>query len=180
MLRNRHVGAGGVECLGYSLTLKPWAGSSYDKHRRKAITTGCNPLATRAAQLLYIEKNVMPEWVIDLSNDLCVRLQRDLFLADVESQRSGLPPEALILTLNRIGTLKIQVFSNEHPPPHFRVACDEGQNDFRISDCIPLHGNKLDRFYRQIKDWHKMHKQDLIDAWNNTRPSDCPVGLYCK
>ncbi len=120
----------------------------------------------------------MPEWIADLSEDLCVELKHDLFLADVAYQRSGLPPDALILTLDRIGPLRVQVFSNEHPPPHFRVICSAGRNDFRISNCAPLHGNELHHFFREICQWHKTHKQDLIAAWNNTRPSDCPVGLY--
>jgi hypothetical protein len=36
----------------------------------------------------------------------------------------------------------------------------------------------LSRFFRQIQEWHKAHKQNLIATWNNTRPSDCPVGHY--
>ena len=120
----------------------------------------------------------MPEWIADLSEDLCVKLKHDLFLADVACQRSGLPPDALILTLDRIGSLRVQVFSKEHPPPHFRVICSAGRNDFRISNCTPLHGNELGHFFHEIRQWHKTHKQDLIAAWNHTRPSDCPVGLY--
>jgi hypothetical protein len=120
----------------------------------------------------------VPEWITDLPEDLYVKLRLELFHADVEYQRSGLPPNALILTLDRIGPLRIQVFSNEHPPPHFRVICNAGRNDFTISDCTPLHGNELNRFFHQIREWHKTHKQDLISTWNDTRPSDCPVGIY--
>jgi hypothetical protein len=120
----------------------------------------------------------MPEWITYVSEDLCVKLQSELSYADVKYQRSGLPPDALIYTLDRIGPLQIQVFSNEHPPPHFRVICNAGRNDFKISDCTPLHGNELSRFFRQIREWHKTNKQKLITTWNDTRPSDCPVGLY--
>lgn len=119
----------------------------------------------------------MSEWVINLADDLSKELYLKLLLADVDS-RSGLPPDALILTLDSVGPLQIQVFSNEHPPPHFRVICRAGRNDFKISDCAPLHGNELKRYFRQIREWHKTHKENLIEAWNNTRPSDCPVGCY--
>lgn len=120
----------------------------------------------------------MPEWITDLPKDLCVKLEKDLFLADVDYQSSGLPPDGFIITLNRIGPLKIQVFSNEHPPPHFRVICSAGQSDFSIADCTPIHGNELNPFFGRIREWHKTHKQDLIRVWNDRRPSDCPVGLY--
>ena len=120
----------------------------------------------------------MAEWITYLSEDECINLHHKLLLVDVAYQRSGLPSDALIFTIDRIGPLKIQVFSNEHPPPHFRVICNAGRNDFSISDCMPLHGNDLGRFFREIREWHKIHKKSLIAAWNETRPSDCPVGPY--
>ena len=77
-----------------------------------------------------------------------------------------------------IGGLKVDIFSNEHPPPHFRVSFQGETNNFTISDCTPLNGSALSRFFRNIKKWHKENKAGLIDFWNSKRPSDCPVGAY--
>ena len=40
-------------------------------------------------------------------------------------------------TVARINKLKIEVFSNEHPPPHFRVIYAGKSNAFSIRDCTP-------------------------------------------
>ena len=120
----------------------------------------------------------MPEWTVDVTEKLSDELKAAMLLADVADQRRNVPPDALILTIDRIGPLKVQVFSNEHPPPHFRVITNKESNNFTISDCSPLNGNALSKFFRQIREWHRGHKQELIEAWNDRRPSDCPVGEY--
>lgn len=101
-----------------------------------------------------------------------------LLVADADYQMKNVPPDALINTVDRIGKLKVEIFSDEHPPPHFRVSCDQGSNDFTISDCSPLHGDALRRFFPQIRQWHANKKASLIEAWDRLRPSDCPVGKY--
>lgn len=79
---------------------------------------------------------------------------------------------------DRINGLKIELFSKEHPPPHFRVCFQNECNNFSIKDCTPLNGKTLSRYFRNIKKWHNKNKDQLIDFWNKTRPTDCPVGLY--
>jgi len=120
----------------------------------------------------------MKEWVITLPEEQARDLWISLSLADQVEQLSTVPSGAVVFLVDRIGSLRIEIFSNEHPPPHFRVACDRGSNAFRISDCTPLHGDALRRHFPQIREWHASHKQDLIDAWNESRPTDCPVGPY--
>tara|TARA_Y100000034_G_C6632755_1_gene276311 strand:+ start:86 stop:448 length:363 start_codon:yes stop_codon:yes gene_type:complete len=78
----------------------------------------------------------------------------------------------------RINGLKIDIFSNEHPPPHFRVCFQGTCNNFTINDCTPLNGVALSKYFRNIKKWHKNYKVQLIEFWNSKRPSDCPVGTY--
>lgn len=80
--------------------------------------------------------------------------------------------------VDKLNGLKIEVFSNAHPPPHFRVNFGRETNCFRIADCQPMYGNSLKQYFRNIKQWHKDNKQLLIDVWNKTRPSECPVGEY--
>ena len=77
----------------------------------------------------------------------------------------------------RVDGLKIEIFSCEHPPPHFRVIYAGETANFTIKDCSKLNGD-LEKWERNIKKWHKEHKADLISVWNSARPSGCPVGEY--
>ena len=75
--------------------------------------------------------------------------------------------------------LKIEIFSMEHPPPHFRVKYAGETANYSIKDCTQLNG-ELKKWYRNIKQWHSANKQILINTWNRTRPTDCPVGMYSE
>jgi len=75
--------------------------------------------------------------------------------------------------------LKIEIFSREHPPPHFRVCHNSDTANYTIKDCTKLNGG-LNKFYRNIVDWHSKHKSEIIDVWNATRPTNCPVGKYVE
>jgi hypothetical protein len=81
--------------------------------------------------------------------------------------------------VERIGSLKIEVFSDEHPPPHFRVIYNGETANYAIADCSQLNGG-LRKFRRNIVQWHADNKQVLIDAWNKSRPTGCPVGEYVE
>lgn len=75
------------------------------------------------------------------------------------------------------GGLKMYVYANEHPPPHFHVIYGSEENSFSILDATPLYTNGgLNKWFKTIKKWHQKNKVALIDAWNKSRPSDCPVG----
>jgi len=79
----------------------------------------------------------------------------------------------------RLGGLKVEIFSDEHGPPHFRVRDGDESADFRISDCARIAGD-LHGHERQVRRWHKDNEQKLIDAWDARRPTDCPVGKYTE
>lgn len=79
----------------------------------------------------------------------------------------------------RLGALKLEVFSNEHPPPHFRVKYQGFTANFSISDGEPINGDEqVLRYRKNVKNWWKDNKQLLIETWNERRPSDCTVGEY--
>lgn len=80
--------------------------------------------------------------------------------------------------IDKIDNLKVEIFSKEHPPPHFRVTYNDISNDFTIKDCEPLHGSALRKYFRIIKKWHEQYKPILIQYWNQYRPGNCPVGYY--
>lgn len=75
------------------------------------------------------------------------------------------------------GGLKMHIYADEHPPPHFHVKYNGEENSFRIDDATPLHPNGgLKKWFKNIKKWHKENKIELVSAWNSSRPADCPVG----
>lgn len=79
----------------------------------------------------------------------------------------------------RFSGLKIEIFADEHPPPHFRVKSGGDTANFRIDNCEPINGSEvIIRRRREIRKWHKENKQALITKWNESRPSDCPVGKF--
>ncbi|UVT20815.1 MAG: DUF4160 domain-containing protein [Nitrospira sp.] len=114
------------------------------------------------------------EWVVE-ATELAESLASDFQQGPLQNdQGQRLLGEELVDHLNG---LRIEIFSNEHPPPHFRVRYAGETANFTIKDCRKLNGG-LDKWERNIRAWHKVHKTCLIQVWNRTRPSDCPVGEY--
>ena len=72
--------------------------------------------------------------------------------------------------------LKIEIYPDEHPPPHFHVKGSDINVSFSIENCKLLEGTIDSRRNALIEWWWKRSNSKLIDIWNNTRPSDCPVG----
>ncbi len=80
--------------------------------------------------------------------------------------------------VTRVNGLKIEVYSNEHPPPHFHVKSPNVDASFAIENCAVLEGKVDNRDRKKIELWHRKAKPLLIAAWNSTRPTNCTVGLY--
>lgn len=74
--------------------------------------------------------------------------------------------------------LKIEIYPNEHPPPHFHVKSANVDASFAIHDCSLISGEISGFDERKIKYWHGYSKQTLIEKWNAMRPTDCSVGDY--
>lgn len=114
------------------------------------------------------------EWIVETPNDVIDQLAQSFRNGPILEGGRRFLTEELVAHLNG---LKIQIFSNEHPPPHFRVQYSGETANYSISDCTQLNGG-LKKWYRNIREWHAKNKQTLIDTWNKTRPSNCPVGAY--
>lgn len=83
-------------------------------------------------------------------------------------------------TVDTIGSIRIQIFAKDHPPPHFRISYQGESADYKISDCSPITPvpKAIDRFRRNILEWHELHQHILVETWNRLRPTNCPVGTY--
>jgi hypothetical protein len=80
--------------------------------------------------------------------------------------------------VERVRGLKIEIYPNEHPPPHFHVKSKNINASFRIENCAQLKGQISPKDYEKVKYWHESSKKLLIEIWNSTRPTDCIVGPY--
>ena len=76
----------------------------------------------------------------------------------------------------RVGGLKIHIYADEHPPPHFHVESPNIDATFTIDNCTFLRGNIDGREQRLVKWWYDRARPQLVVSWNATRPTDCPVG----
>ena len=79
--------------------------------------------------------------------------------------------------VERVKGMRIIINPNEHPPPHFHVKYSGNNVSFVIEDCSLLAGNIGNREQAIVRHWHKYSKSKLINKWNETRPTNCPVGL---
>lgn len=82
-------------------------------------------------------------------------------------------------TVARINGVKVEIFANEHPPPHFRVKFQNSTANYSISDCRRINGSgEILKYEKNIQLWWQENQSSLIEAWDRLRPSDCPVGKY--
>src|SRR5262249_25637123 len=80
--------------------------------------------------------------------------------------------------VEKVNGLKIHIYADEHAPPHFHVVAPDIDAAFSISDCTLLKGSVDRRTRDLIVHWHESARPKLVEFWNNTRPTDCPVGPF--
>lgn len=121
----------------------------------------------------------MSEWAVPFDKASVKDLEDAMSDADRMEQASRFRGTIMGLVLKRFKGLKVEIYANEHPPPHFHVKTSEGSASFSIDDCLPLEGDRIIlRRHREISRWHQSNRDALIETWNTTRPSDCPVGEF--
>jgi hypothetical protein len=69
-------------------------------------------------------------------------------------------------TVAKIGSLKIQVFADDHNPPHFHVVTPDEEALVRIDDLTILRGSLRARVFRTAADWARGNREVLVDEWN--------------
>ena len=78
--------------------------------------------------------------------------------------------------VERIDNLKLEIYPNEHPPPHFHVKSNEFNVLLSIEDCRIIKGDLKSQTFKKVLSFHRKNKAKLIEVWNRLRPSDCLVG----
>lgn len=77
--------------------------------------------------------------------------------------------------VGRVNGLKIEVFSREHPPPHFHISGGGIDATFSLADCSHLEGHIGSRERALVEWWYQHSRSTLVTAWNESRPTGCPV-----
>ena len=73
--------------------------------------------------------------------------------------------------------LQVKIRPGEHPPPHFHVTYQGEDASFSILDCRRLRGQGgLKHYDATIRSWWSKNQKRLIEEWNASRPTECPVG----
>jgi len=78
--------------------------------------------------------------------------------------------------VERKENIKIEIYSNEHSPPHFHVKGREMNASFSIKNCELIDGSVSSKDYKKIYHWFIYAKPKLVEIWNKTRPINCSVG----
>lgn len=80
----------------------------------------------------------------------------------------------------KVNNLRIEVFPDEHPPPHFHVVYPGVNASFALADGSLIKGQIGRREHGLVKWWYDRKRSLVIKAWNDSRPSDCQVGPFVE
>ena len=72
----------------------------------------------------------------------------------------------------KINDMKIEVYSNDHMPPHFHMRSAGINASFKIEDCKLIVGMVSASQMKLIRYWHARFKSQLMVAWERSRPGD--------
>ena len=78
--------------------------------------------------------------------------------------------------VGRVNGIKIEIYPNEHVPPHFHITSPELSATFEVETCDLVKGNADSSTYKKIRDFHSRNRDLIIETWNNLRPTNCKVG----
>ena len=73
--------------------------------------------------------------------------------------------------VGQVNNLKIYIYAEDHPPPHFHIRGGDIDAMFSIEDCSLLRGDIAGRQRGLVVWWHKRSKPVLVAAWKRNQPA---------
>ncbi|TCO02710.1 DUF4160 domain-containing protein [Natronoflexus pectinivorans] len=73
-------------------------------------------------------------------------------------------------TIKTIDTIKIDIYSREHPPPHFHAKFAEFEELIEIESFETYAGNIPRMHRKKVVDWASDNKQFLLDIFKQLNP----------
>jgi hypothetical protein len=74
--------------------------------------------------------------------------------------------------VGRIGSLRLVIWPNDYPPPHFHVVGPDVEASFYIESCDRKDGSLDSSRLQKVRWWHTSAKRELLRVWNETRLAD--------
>ena len=74
-------------------------------------------------------------------------------------------------TVEIVDGIKINIYSNEHPPPHFHAIYAGFEAMIEISTLEVLKGKLPSNQFRKIKKWANEHQNALVDIFKQLNPN---------
>lgn len=78
--------------------------------------------------------------------------------------------------VGRIRNMKIEIYSNDHNPPHFHVKSNDLTINatFRLDDCSLIEGHVASNDFKRIKAFYSDMKTQLLmkEMWNKSKTDD--------
>lgn len=136
-------------------------------------------MGMKGSRWFYMDNPSTLDNINDLAEHLHSLLSSATYVAEFPGSDGPVLIEAKEL-IEKIDNLKIEIYSNEHPPPHFHVVAPSVNAVFSLDNCTLIDGKISSKNKKKIEYWfhHENAKQSLIEVWNRTRPFNCVVGRY--
>lgn len=67
--------------------------------------------------------------------------------------------------------IRIEIYTNDHPPPQFHVAAGQMRAKFDIATGKLLRGGLDKRSMRKVRQWMAVNGDLLMQVWISSRPS---------
>ena len=72
--------------------------------------------------------------------------------------------------IHQLDGVKIQMYMNDHPPPHFHVAYGEYEAQVEIATQAIMHGTLPKNKLKKVRDWGKENEANLLTLFNRLNP----------
>ena len=69
-------------------------------------------------------------------------------------------------TIVVLGHVKLQMFGNDHNPPHFHIVTPDGEAIVDLNSMNIIRGRLRSKDLRTALNWARQHAEELHDAWN--------------
>jgi len=73
--------------------------------------------------------------------------------------------------------ITIQMFWNDHEPPHLHATHGEMTAAISIDSAEELSGGLPASSMRLVKRWVALHQEELLDNWQRCRSGDVPLSI---
>ena len=79
--------------------------------------------------------------------------------------------------ISRLGNIRICMYYDEHPPPHFHARYDGRETVFSITPVAIMQGQPPRRVLAIVLPWAAAHQMELLDNWERCRNEIPPLPI---